>query len=400
MKVLTTLAFLLTTLPVFAQQKDNRIVIGTVDTVYSKILNEKRMVWVHVPSGGGDVRYPVLYLLDGESHFYSAVGILEQLSGVLPDMIVVGITNTVRNRDLTPTHIAQSKIVGEEQARNSGGGGNFIGFIEKELMPYIEAHYPTAPYRVFSGHSLGGLTVVNALINHTKLFNAYIAIDPSLWWDDQKWAKHIESNMAGYDLNNRALFVGIANNMPKGMDTIAVLKDTLNNNTLVTRSVLPFVQTLREVKPSGLRWSSKYYPNEQHGTVELNAEYDALRYLFSYYRFRSSQFDGHPELNVFATLDNHFKNISEKFGYPVHPGEDLVNQLGYSCLGNKRLDEAYRLFKMNTDNHPNSANAFDSLGDYYAETGDKQKAIEAFTRALNLKEDAETRKKLEALKGK
>src|ERR1700712_5453154 len=84
-------------------QKDNRIVIGTADTVYSKILNEKQVVFIHVPQGDKTQRYPVLYILDGGNHFQSAVAIEEQLSGVLPDMIVVGITNTVRERDLTPT---------------------------------------------------------------------------------------------------------------------------------------------------------------------------------------------------------------------------------------------------------------------------------------------------------
>ena len=86
-----------------AQKADNRIVIGTIDTIQSKILNEKRALLIHIPEGGKGERFPVLYILDGESHFHSAVGIVKQMAGVIPDMIIVGIINTIRDRDLTPT---------------------------------------------------------------------------------------------------------------------------------------------------------------------------------------------------------------------------------------------------------------------------------------------------------
>ena len=103
------------------------------------------------------------------------------MSGRWPEMIVVGITNTNRDKDLKPTITNLDGVVD----LNSGGGGNFMNFIENELIPHIDSIYPTAPYRIFSGHSLGGLTVINTLLNNTQLFNAYIAIDPSLWWNNQ-----------------------------------------------------------------------------------------------------------------------------------------------------------------------------------------------------------------------
>lgn len=388
MKKLLALIISITSLSAFAQ-KDNRIIIGTIDTVYSKILGEKRAVLVHVPHGDKTEKYPVLYILDGEDHFQSAVAIDEQMSGVTPPMIVVGITNTNRERDLTPTPVVQS--------RESGGGENFMAFIDKELLPYIESHYPTAPYRIFSGHSLGGLTVMNAFFNHTKLFNAYLAIDPSLWWDNQEWIKKQERELAHHDLSNRALFVAIANNIPAGLDTVSVLNDKSGMSS-IPRSVIPFVHILRDTKPPGLRWSSKFYPNERHGTVELNAEYDALRYLFDYYQFRTSQFIGHPELDEDSVIAAHYKMLSDRFGYTIQPSESTINDMGYDCMARKKWDVAYKLFKRNTDNHPESANAFDSLGDYYVARGDKQNAITAFTKALSLQESADTRRKLNELK--
>jgi len=387
MKKLIIFLFSISSLSAFAQ-KDNRITIGTVDTVYSKILGEKRAILVHVPKGDKTEKYPVLYILDGEEHFQSAVAIDEQMSGVTPPMIVVGITNTNRERDLTPTHVANSK--------ESGGGENFIAFIEKELMPYVESHYSTAPYRIFSGHSLGGLTVMNAFFNHTNLFNAYIALDPSLWWDGQRWIKRYQAELSGHNFNKKSLFIAIANNIPPGRDTISILKDTTAISP-IPQSVIPFVHILRTTKPAGLRWTSKFYPNERHGTVELTSEYDALRYIFDYYQFRTSQFAGHPELNEDSVVAAHYKVVSEKLGYQVHPTEDLINNLAYDCMSREKWDVAYKLFRRNTDNHPESSNAFDSLGDYYVARSDKQNAIAAFTQALKLQESVDTRRKLNKL---
>lgn len=390
MKRVLLFIFLVAGLSAYAQ-KDNHIVIGTIDTFYSKVLNEKRTIRVHVPEGNRNQRYPVLYILDGEDHFQSAVAISEQLSGVIPPMIVVGINNmgfNTRERDLTPTKV--------NAVNHSGGGENFIGFVGKELMPYIGSKYPAANYRIFSGHSLGGLAVINVFLNHPQLFNAYIALDPSLWWDNQQWIKKHESELS-HDFGNKSLFVGIANNIPPGLDTLSVLNDT-NNMSLIPRSVIPFVHTLGDSKPAGLRWVSKFYPTERHGTVELVAEYDALRYLFDYYQFRTSQFIGHPELDEDSVLAAHYKMISERFGYTVSPTENTVNDLAYDCMARHKMAQAYKLFIRNTQYHPNSANAFDSLGDYYVAIGDKQKAIEAFAKSLSIQEVADTRRKLNELK--
>ena len=156
-KILTfiVLALLLGT-SVFAQT-GNKVIIGTIDSIHSKILNEQRKIWVYVPNNGSTdantlQRYPVVYLLDGDAHFYSVVGMIQQLSQVngntiCPEMIVVGIPNTDRNRDLTPTHTDVDRSMGIDSSfsKISGGGEQFMAFIEKELIPYIDSTYPTKP---------------------------------------------------------------------------------------------------------------------------------------------------------------------------------------------------------------------------------------------------------------
>lgn len=399
MKLLFALVFCGLVLPCFSQPKDNRITIGTVDTVYSNILKETRVIYVHVPQGDKNARYPVLYILDAENHFESAVAMDVQLSGVLPDMVIIGITNTNRERDLTPTHVKPDRLINAGDAAQSGGGENFLAFMQKELIPYVDAHYPTTSYRTFSGHSLGGLMVLDAFFNHSDLFNSYIAIDPSVWWDQERWIKKYEGELAQRDFNNKRLFVAMANDMPPGMDTISIFKDTAMVAP-ITHALIPFVRTLRATNPKGLFWDSKFYPNEWHGVVEFNAEYDALRSLFNFYRVDIGKLRQNPNLNADSLLTAHYQEMSHILGYRVLPTESNVNDLGYFYMGINRMDRAYELLRRNTLNYPKSSNAWDSLGDVYVAMGNRQKAIEAFQRSLSLQETADTRRKLNAELGK
>ena len=390
-------------------QVDNKIVIGTVDSVQSKILNEKRKVWVYVPNSGpgglfNPVRYPVVYLLDGDAHFYSVVGMIQQLSQVngntiCPQMIVVGIPNTNRTRDLTPTKSEPDPPYAPEGLVNiSGGGEQFMSFIEKELIPHIDSTYPTEPFRMLIGHSFGGLTVMNAVINHPKLFNAYICLDPSMWWNKTKFLKTVESSLSGKDFSGKTLYLGIANTMGDGMDIEKVKSDT-TLDTRHIRSILDMDSYIKSSKPKGLRYASKYYGNDDHGSVPLIAEYDALRFIFEKYRFKLvPQYFFDSTINLAAIVQKHYdENVSSIFGYKVLPPESFVNTFGYQLMQEKQFKKAGDFFKMNVENYPNSYNVYDSYGDYFTAINNKEKAIENYKKSLSVKETPGTRKKLDEL---
>ncbi len=151
------------------------VTIGTVDSVMSGVLKERRKVLIYTPPSYRDTtfaprRYPVLYLLDGDAHFHSVTGLIQILATgvngtfVIPEMIVVAIPNTDRLRDLSPTHVDNGFDGKPSPAmKTSGGMPNFLSFIRGELIPHVDSAYRTAPYRVLVGHSLGGIAVVNAL---------------------------------------------------------------------------------------------------------------------------------------------------------------------------------------------------------------------------------------------
>jgi predicted alpha/beta superfamily hydrolase len=390
-------------------QTDNRIIIGKIDSIQSTILNEKRKIWVYVPGGGAlDIyskqRYPVVYLLDGDGHFSSVVGMIQQLSTVngnmiCPEMIVVGITNTDRTRDLTPTHIdVDPPYMDSASAKTSGGGEKFISFIEKELMPYIESNYPTEPYKMLVGHSFGGLIVMQTFVHHTNLFNSFICIDPSMWWDKQNLLKESKNILINNKFEGTSLFLGIANTMPDGMNINKVSNDT-SAETRHIRSILKLRSYFEQNKQNSLKFQSKYYNDDSHGSVPLITEYDALHFLFEFYPLKMT-FKDFTDTTT-ALLDKyvkHFSTVSKKMGYKVKPSEEQINSFGYEALGSKHYKKAAGFFKYNIDNYPESFNVYDSMGDYYEAVGDKLNAIKYFEKALSIKENTDTRKKLEKIK--
>ncbi len=377
-----------------AQSKN--INIGTIDSVNSQILKEKRAVWIYKPDNFDEQKkYPVIYLLDGDWHFISVVGMIQQLSyingnTICPEMIIVGIPIKDRYRDLTPTCDTLF-------SKTSGGYSNFISFIKSELIPYIELNYSVAPYKIFIGHSLGGLTVMKTLIDSPNLFNSYIAIDPSMWWDNQISLKEAKKALSSNKFENKRLFLAIANNMNKGMDTLSVRKDK-TRNTLAIRSNLELSDVLKANTINKLNYQTKYYVNESHGSIPLIATYDALHFLFDFYNFPLDKSDyADSTMTLAYRMENHYSNVSKKMGYQINPSESIINTLGYNALYMNNLKLAEYFFKLNIKNYPNSYNAFDSMGDYFVSIGDKKQAIKMFKQSLSIKENIETRQKLEKI---
>lgn len=399
--------------PVDLEKPTNQIVIGQIDSIYSNILNESRKIWVHIPESAtngtfSETKYPVLYLLDGPGHFYSVTGMIKQLSTngntIVPEMIIVAIPNTNRTRDLTPTHVDIDFFSGDSIQSASGGGNKFLDFVEDELIPHIERTYPAATYKTFVGHSLGGLSVINALITRPKLFNNYIAIDPSLWWDDQTFLNLADSILTVNKFDGNSLYVGVANTMNEGMKIDAVRNDTTKSTARI-RSILQFVNSIDNIIDNRLLFGWKYYDNEDHGSIPLITEYDALHFLFSWYTFHGLNkfFDPSSTATVeelINLVNSHYENVSNRIGSKVLPPEQFINSIGYGLMDNNLLDKASALFDLNIQNYPKSSNVYDSRGYCYLVQQDSIKALEYFTRALEVGNNDYSQEKIDMLKQK
>jgi tetratricopeptide (TPR) repeat protein len=247
------------------------------------------------------------------------------------------------------------------------------------------------------GHSLGGLTVINTLLHHPNWFNAYVSLDASLWYNHKKPVEDAKTILPAQNYYGKTLFMGMANRLERGMDTLSAQKDT-NSFTALIRSNLGFIKILNNNKKNQLRYSYKFYKDDDHPSVRLIGEYDALRFIFDFYKLKIYDSElRDPNFKIDSVLIAHYKKVSEIMGYLVKPDETQVNNLGYEMLAKKQYNKAENLFKLNITNNPTSGNDYDSIGDFYLAINNKAKAIEAFKKALTLQAIPETKQKLEKL---
>lgn len=348
------------------------IVAGEAWAISSKVLGEDRNVVVSTPRGyeRGSERYPVLYLTDGNAHLVHTRGTVDFLArnGLMPDVLIVAIANTDRTRDLTPTRGFGHRPDGTPVPVESGGSARFLDFVEKELVPFVEAKYRTAPFRVFAGHSLGGLLALDALVERPGLFGASIAASPALSWDHDVILAKVADFLSGRKELRHALYVTMADE-EKG-DAPPTRFDRL-------------CRTLKKAKAEGFSWDAKRMEDEDHGSVVLRSHYDGLRFVFDGWRLpldpRSHVFAGTPE-----DARKHWTKLSKRLGWEVTPPEGVLNQLGYRRLQEKDVKGALEWFRWNAALHPASANVHDSLGEALEAAGNPEEALASYGRAVEL----------------
>ena len=251
------------------EQFENQI----IDSIYSKSLGENRDFWVKFPNNympNSNEKYAVVYLLDGFSLKSTLEAVYDNYWGhYLPHMILVGISNrTNRTRDLTTSQIQMRR--GSAMDGQTGGAEKFTEFIEKELIPYIDNKYPTIAYRTLIGHSYAGLFTINMLVKHAHLFQNYIAIDPSLDWDDQKLLKEAKERLSTESYEGKSLYLSLAAeqlHMWNEEITTENIMDDSSEFTLSARSIIEFSNYTKSHKQNGLNFSWKVYNEDLHGTI-------------------------------------------------------------------------------------------------------------------------------------
>ena len=380
------------------------------DSIHSKLLNENRTFWVQLPENydpSSDVKYPVVYLLDGFSLQNALQTVYSNYWGhYLPHMILVGISNrNHRTRDLPPSKIASRR--GQAANYETGGAEEFTQFIETELIPYIDGKFPTTPYRTLIGHSYAGLFTINMLLNHAHIFKNYIAIDPSLDWDAQKLLNQAKQKLQTKKFNDKSLFVSLAAeqlHMQNEKITIDnVMKDT-SEFTLFPRSIIAFSNVAEQQTQNGLNFSWNVYPEDLHGTVPLPSIRDGLIFLFKWYQFKHPQQYNNPDTTVeeLTELLKTQETIYKKhFGYSVSPMiEELFSGYGFMNLQMGAPKKAHFFFKMGIKYFPEKANSYDAMASYYMEQNDYANALKYATEAYKINSDAYHKEKLETIQEK
>lgn len=347
---------------------------GTVKrfSIKSTVLGEDRIIMVRTPVGyeTNKVSYPVLYMTDGDAHMGHTASTIEFLTqnGRISDLIVVGVTNTDRTRDLTPAKSTDKTPAGDLRFPTSGGADNFLKFFETELIPEIEKEYRVLPYRILAGHSLGGLFAIHAMITKPGLFNSYIAVSPSLQWENSDELKRVEAYLKNQKEAKITLFTSIGNEPGAIGEDFDKFKDMLSKSNI-----------------KGFEWQAERMGDEDHGSVVLRSHYFGLRKVYEGWQAPSDPKSG-AILGGLKGADAHYKKLSEKFGYPIPTPENLINQMGYQFLFDGKPEEAIAVLKANVERYPASANVYDSLAEAYERGGRIDLAEPLYDKARTLGE--------------
>ncbi len=329
---------------------------GTIKTLTLKstVLGEDRTILVRTPAGyeTNKLSYPVLYMTDGDVHMGHTASTIEFLTGNgrIPDMIVVGVTNTDRTRDLSPAKSTAKNAAGELQSPTSGGANNFLKFFETELIPHIEKNYRVQPYRILAGHSLGGLFAIHALITKPALFNSYIAVSPALQWENAEALHRAEEFLKNQKELNVTLYTSLGNEPGP-----------------IGESFDKFKEALAKTNIKGFEWQAERMEDEDHGSVVLRSHYFGLRKVYA--GWQGPQDATGAIVGGLKGADEHYKKLSERFGYAIPVPENMINQIGYQYLFDGKPEEAIAAFKANVERYPGSANVYDSLAEAYERGG-------------------------------
>jgi len=246
-------------------------VLGVIDEIQSKELNEKRILNIYLPEGYNpkdSITYPVIYLLDGsaDEDFIHIVGLVQFNSfewiNQVPKSIVVGIASVDRRRDFTfPSTIEKDK----KNNPSSGHSDKFISFIEKELQPYIQSTYKSNKVNTLIGQSLGGLLATEILFKKPKLFNKYIIVSPSLWWDNGSLLNQTISNFENTDI-----YIGVGK---EGLTPTAIPRVMeVDANQLADK--------LKSLKLKNVNIHFDYLPLENHATILHQAVSNSFKLLY------------------------------------------------------------------------------------------------------------------------
>ena len=247
--------------------QDITVNIGHKASIQSAILNETRTILIHLPNDYDTSKksYPVLYRLDGDIDFLmetvSTVNRLSLGDEIAPEMIIVAVENTNRAKDMWPTNTMYYP------EPYTAGASDFLSFIEKELIPYVEDNYRTNKEKILCGQSLSAIFTMYAFLSKPKLFNSYIAISGAFPGCEDYFTVLSEKSFQQKDqFNGQSFFLTNGS------------KDPLDPDGELKKQIDDFSTTL--IKSIGDKINFKYVTYENEGHVPFHSLYDGLKFIY------------------------------------------------------------------------------------------------------------------------
>jgi len=347
----------------FAQEDGDDVVIGKYRVIHSHILNEDRLLLVHLPREYGDtqLRYPVLYLLyvDIYNYFADAAIITEKLgsTGEIPPVIIIGVANTNRYRDLLP--------VKTRDRNDSGGADNFLRFIEEELIPHIDKTYRTKNFRILAGPQAAAVFSLYALITKSGLFHAILSENPFM---NPENAEFLYPRAEQFFKNTESL------------KNFLYIKCEKNERAQDLEYAERFAKFLEFEKPDGFRYKVEFEEPSGYFIAPLPFR-EGLRELFAGHKLPENF-----QTSTVKDVIHYYEKLSGEYGFEVDPPSLMLTFEGDKLSQPGKTKEAIELFEYQLSLYPKSLNALWRLGEIYRGMGEFEKAKDYYRTFLDIRD--------------
>jgi len=346
-----------------AQEDGDDIVIGKYRVMHSHVLDEDRLLFIHLPRDYEQTRlsYPVMYLLyvDTYNYFADAASISERLgsTGEIPPVIIVGVANTNRYRDLLPV-----KTRGRS---DSGGADYYLRFIEEELIPHIDKNYRTKNFRILAGPQAAAVFSLYSLIAKPGLFNAFLSENPFM----------NPENAAFLFPRAEAFF-----KKTKSLKNFIYINCEKNERSQDLEYVKNFSKLLESYAPEDFRFEVEIKESSGYFITPLPFR-EGLRMFFPGHKL--------PEnfrTNTVKDIIDYYEKLSEEYGFDVDPPSLMMTFEGDKLSQHGKPQEALEVFEYQLSLYPKSLNALWQLGETYRGMGEFAIAREYYRKFLDIRE--------------
>jgi predicted alpha/beta superfamily hydrolase len=334
------------------------IVVGRSITLRSKIYEKEIRLLITLPGDYDETeeRYPVLYTV--QAYFLHTAGTVEQLSrGQIPKMVYVHV-DTYDAGDFVPTEI--------EGRASSGGADRFIDFFEQELIPFIDSHYRTQPFRILQSSSWGGVFCLYTALTRPDVFNSYIAATPWLIYDgdDKYMLSHAQGFLKDRSYDRRFLFMALGNDRDPG------LREGFN----------AISEVLRDYAGHGLRFTSFFWEDEDHWSTQHKAVYEGLKWTFADWRdIPDEVLEAGPD-----AIRAYRKKVARLYGYDIGIATATLGMYGMRRMREGKADQAIAMLELRAEWSPDQPWGFEQLGRAYEAAGRLMAAKNSFETAYRL----------------
>jgi predicted alpha/beta superfamily hydrolase len=349
--------------------------VDTAD-IQSKIFNSTRRIKIVVPAdynSNPDQTYIVAFLFDAQSndffnYYKTTISYLTNMGYVKP-LILVGIASENRQYEFTPVPETEA---GVKDFRKSGGATLLAQHLENEVLPYLKTKYRCSNYTIGIGHSLGATFVSYCMLNYPQLFNAGIAVSPNFVFDQQQLVHKFDSIPNVGVLNHKFFYLAHGQG--------DYLEDKFKDATDKVGNML----TAKNIP--GLTLLFKTLDNNSHGTTPMEGVFKAFMALYGQFTIPDKLIDSFykdTRTSFIVNVKQYYSRVSARLGIQLPLVHD-INNMGYNCFYSNKKQEAVDVFDWGLTLYPDNINLYDSRGEIEQNIGNKQEALESYTKGLEV----------------